>query len=429
MEILLLIFFVVFLIMVGSPIGFTLLLVPVIYILMTDAVPLAVIPSLMFNTLNVPAFAAIPLFMLTGELMGSAQITDRLLEFSQRIVGRMRGGLAQTNILVSMFFAGINGSVVADTTTIGSMVIPAMKRAGYPASFAAGITAVSGTIGGIIPPSIPMIILAAQANISIGGLFAAGIIPGILIGLALMATTHVIAVRRNFERSDIPFSFSALGRATLRASLAFTIPVMLVWTVLGGIASIVEAGAITSITALLIGIVFYRSLGWRDCHDAFIRAAMASARVFIILAAAGPFTWLLVSLGAVDTLENWLLGFAESPWMFVLVLLILIMLLGMILDVAVNIIVLGPMLIDVAVQAGYPDIQAGLIVIVGFLLGTVTPPIGSALYITAEIGNTPIERIVVAIWPYLLVMLAVLLALFAVPSLSMFLPTIWGFAG
>ena len=195
----------------GAPVGFTLILIPVVYILITDAAPLILIPSQMFSAIDAVPLTAIPFFMLTGELMTSASITDRLVELSKRIIGSMRGSMAQANILVSMFFAGMNGSVVADTATVGSLLIPSMKKAGYPAEFAAAVTAVSSTIGGILPPSIMMIVLANAGGISVGALFAGGIVPGLMIGLLLMVINHIIAKRNNFERSDEPFSLKALA--------------------------------------------------------------------------------------------------------------------------------------------------------------------------------------------------------------------------
>ncbi len=231
MESILLLIVLVLLILLGAPVGFTLILIPVVYIWITDAAPMILIPSQMFSAIDAVPLTAIPFFMLTGELMTSATITDRLVDLSRRLIGRMRGSMAQANVLVSMFFAGMNGSVVADTATVGSLLVPAMKKAGYPPAFAAAITAVSSTIGGIIPPSIMMIVLANAGGISVGALFSGGIIPGLMIGLLLMIINYVIARRHNFERSDEPFSFKALGIALYRSSFALLIPLVLVGSV------------------------------------------------------------------------------------------------------------------------------------------------------------------------------------------------------
>ncbi len=427
MESILLLVVLVLLIMLGAPVGFTLILIPVVYILFTDAAPLILIPSQMFSAIDAVPLTAIPFFMLTGELMTSATITDRLVELSQRIIGRMRGSMAQANVLVSMFFAGMNGSVVADTATVGSLLVPAMKKAGYPSAFAAAITAVSSTIGGIIPPSIMMIVLANAGGISVGALFAGGILPGLMIGALLMLINYIIAKRNNFERSDQAFSFRALAKSAYKSSFALLIPIVLVGSVVFGIAGVVEAGALTATIALFVGLFIYKTITWENCKGSFIRAFRNSAMVFIIIAASGPFSWLLTSLGAINDLESWLLSYTYSPLLFILVLVLFICLLGMVMDSAANIIVVGPVLVDVMVKAGYPDVQAALVVVVGFLIGSVTPPVGVAFFTAGAIANVRLEKVAVAMLPYLLALFALLFALIIVPEFTMFLPKLLGF--
>ncbi len=428
MESIALLVVLVVLIMLGAPVGFTLILIPVVYILITDAAPMILIPSQMFSAIDSVPLTAIPFFMLTGELMTSATITDRLVALSQRIIGRMRGSLAQANVLVSMFFAGMNGSVVADTATVGSLLVPAMKRAGYPPAFAAAITAVSSTIGGIIPPSIMMIVLANAGGISVGALFAGGIVPGVLIGLLLMVINYAIARRHNFERSEEPFSLKAVLIQGYKSSFALLIPIVLVGSVVFGIAGVVEAGALTATIALFVGLFIYRTINWSNCKNAFVRAFRNSAMVFIIIAASGPFSWLLTSLGAISDLEQWLLSYADSPLTFALVLVLFIFLLGMVMDSAANIIVVGPVLVDVMVKAGYPDVQAALVVVVGFLIGSVTPPVGVAFFTAGAIAKVRLERVAVAMLPYLLALFGLLFLLIVTPDITMFLPRLLGFS-
>lgn len=427
MESIFLLIVLVLLILLGAPVGFTLILIPVVYILITDAAPMILIPSQMFSAIDAVPLTAIPFFMLTGELMTSATITERLVELSQRLIGRMRGSMAQANVLVSMFFAGMNGSVVADTATVGSLLIPAMKKAGYPAAFAAAITAVSSTIGGIIPPSIMMIVLANAGGISVGALFAGGIIPGLMIGVLLMIINYFIARRNNFERSEESFSLKALAVSVYRSSFALLIPVVLVGSVVFGIAGVVEAGALTATIALFVGLFIYRTITWDNLKGAFVRAFRNSAMVFIIIAASGPFSWLLTSLGAISDLETWLLGYAHSPLLFILVLVLFIFLLGMVMDSAANIIVVGPVLVDVMVKAGYPDVQAALVVVVGFLIGSVTPPVGVAFFTAGAIANVRLEKVAVAMVPYLVALFFLLFVLIVVPQFTMFLPQLLGF--
>lgn len=428
MESVLLLVILVVMIMLGAPVGFVMILIPVVYILITDAAPMILIPSQMFQAIDSVPLTAIPFFMLTGELMTSATITDRLVDLSQRIIGRMRGSMAQANVLVSMFFAGMNGSVVADTATVGSLLVPGMKKAGYPPEFAAAITAVSSTIGGIIPPSIMMIVLANAGGISVGALFAGGIIPGLMIGALLMIINHIIAKKNNFERSEIPFSLKGIAVAGYRSSFALLIPVVLVGSVVFGVAGVVEAGALTATIALFVGLFVYRTINWTNCKSAFVRAFRNSAMVFIIIAAAGPFSWLLTSLGAINQLETWLLSYTYNPIVFALVLVLFICLLGMVMDSAANIIVAGPVLVDVMVKAGYADVQAALVVVVGFLIGSVTPPVGVAFFTAGAIAQVRLEKVAVAMLPYLVALFGLLFVLIVVPDITMFLPRVFGFA-
>ena len=354
--------------------------------------------------------------------MTSATITDRLVALSRALIGRLRGGLAQVNVLVSMFFAGMNGSVVADTATVGALVLPAMKRAGYPPAFSAAVTGVSSTIGGIIPPSIMMIVLANATEISVAALFAAGIIPGVLVGAVIMLINHYYAVRLNFERSDESFSIKRVGQEFYRSSFALLIPIVLVGSVMGGIASVVEAGAITACVALFTGVFVYRTIKLKECSSAFRRAFRNSAMVFIIIAASGPFSWLLTSLGAIGDLENWLLGMVDSPILFILALMLFIFLLGTVMDSAVNIIIVGPVLVDVMAKAGFPEVQAAVVVIVGFLIGSVTPPVGVAYFTSATIAEVRLEKVAIALIPYLIGLFLLLFFIIMVPELTMFLP-------
>ena len=426
MESLILLGLLMVLILLGAPVGFTMIFLPTVYIVYTGAAPLVLIPGQMFSAIDSIPLTAIPFFMLTGELMTSATITDRLVDLSQKIIGRLRGSLAQANVLVSLFFAGMNGSVVADTATVGSLVIPAMNRAGYKKSFSAGITAVSSTIGGIIPPSIMMIVLANASGLSVGALFSAGIVPGILVASLLMTINHILAVKYNFERSKEPFSWKALGDSATKASFALIVPITLVGTVVGGVAGVVEAGALTATISLLVGLFVYRTINFSNTLSAFNKAFRNSASVFIIIAASGPFSWLLTSLGALGQLEEFLLGYSGNLFIFAIVLISFIYLLGMIMDSAVNIIVVGPVIVEVMVKAGFPEIQAALVCIVGFLIGSVTPPLGVAYFTAATVANATLESVAKAMIPYLVALFFLLFILVIVPDITMWFPTYLG---
>ncbi|WP_340107645.1 TRAP transporter large permease [Pikeienuella sp. HZG-20] len=426
MDSILLIAGLVFLIIVGAPIALAMIVLPVVYILVTGAAPLLTVPHQMYEALAKFPLVAIPFFMLTGELMNSSTVTDRILRLSGAIVGRMRGGLAQVNVVASMFFAGMNGSAVADTATIGTIMIPEMKRRGYSAEFSAAITAIGSTIGGIIPPSIAMIILASGANLSVGALFAGGVVPGLLIGILLMAACWVIAALRDYERGDQPFSIGGVFRAFRSAAFALMIPVVLVAGIFGGWFSSVEAGAITAAVALIVGAVVYRSLSLREIFAAFDRTLKLSASVFIIIAAAGPFSWLLARIGTLAELDQWLGGMAGSPILFAAALVALILVAGMFMDATANIIVLGPMLVANCVAAGFEPVQAAIVVVVGFLLGIVTPPVGVCYFTASAIAGAKLGRVAVALLPFLAIELFVLALILALSPLTLALPRALG---
>lgn len=412
---------------VGAPVGFVMVILPTVYILFTGELPLVTIPYQMYESISKAPLIAIPFFLLTGELMNHGRITDRLVDLSRELVGRIRGGLAQVNVVVSMIFAGMNGSAVADSAVVGTLIIPAMQKAGYSGPFSAALTAVSSTIGGIIPPSIIMILIASSLSLSVGALFAAGLIPGLLVGLALMLLCYVISVIRNYERYEVPFTWRALGRAFFRSGLALLIPVILVGGIVSGIWGTVEAGAITACTAFIIGKVIYRTLSWREFFSAVRRAVVTTSSVFIIIAAAGPFGWMLNRVGALNFVEQWLLSYADNPILFALVIVAFMIFVGMVMDVLANIIVLGPTLVHVMVEAGYHEYQAGIIVCVALLMGVVTPPVGIAYFTVSAISRDRLERVAFALIPFILAEVTVLFLMLLFPAVSLYLPALFGF--
>lgn len=426
MDVFVLVLSLVALILLGAPIALAMVLLPTVYIVLTDAAPLLTVPHQMYEALAKFPLVAVPFFMLTGELMNTSSVTQRIMRLSTVLVGRMRGGLAQVNMVASLFFAGMNGSAVADTATIGTVVIPAMIRRGYSRAYSAAVTAIGSTIGGIIPPSIAMIVLASAANLSVGALFAAGIVPGLLIAFMLMAVAWIFAVVKGHERSDEPFSLRNLLDAAWGASLALLVPLVLVVGIFGGWFSSVEAGAITVLVALALGSLVYRDIDLRGLFGALNRSVRLSASVFVIVAAAGPFSWLLARLGALDMLEGWLMSFADSRIAFALALLTVILIAGMFLDAAANIIVLGPMLIPACEAVGFEPVQAALVVVVGFLMGTVTPPVGVCYFTANAIAGARLERTAVALIPFLAVEVLVLVLMLLIAPLTLALPRLLG---
>lgn len=414
-------------ILLGAPIGFVMAILPTAYIAITDVVPLTAVPYQMYTALNKFPLVAVPMFLLAGELMNRGAVTDRLLELSRQLVGRIRGGLSHITILMSMLFASLNGSAVASTATIGGMMIPAMKQAGYSPSFSAATTAVSSTIGGIIPPSIAIVIFASANNLSVGKLFSAGILPGIVVGLLFMLVAYVVSVRRNYERLEEPFSPVALFRAFLRSLLALSLPVILYFGIVGGVFTATEAGAVVCFLAFVIGRFVYRTLTFGDLIEALRRTVRMSAAIFLIIAAAGPFSWLLTRLGALQGLETWLLQFQSEPVLFMLAFLAIIVVAGMLADIVANLIILGPTLLKVAAAVGMSETQASMVICVGFLMGTVTPPVGICYFAAARIASEKLERVALAMLPFIAVELLLLALIILVPPLTHWLPRLAGF--
>ena len=427
MELVLLVTALIVMIILGAPMGVTMAVLPVVYILFTGELPLSTIPYQMYEALSSAPLIAVPFFILTGELMNSSQITERLLTLSRELVGRIRGGLAQVNVLASMLFAGMNGSAVADVAAIGGVLIPAMKRAGYPGAFAAALTAVASTIGGIIPPSIVMVLLASSMSMSVGTLFAAGIVPGILVGVLLMIVAWFYAVKRGYERYEVPFTFAALWRAFAGAWTALLIPAIIVGGILMGVFSATEAGAVTAVVALLIGAFVYRMLSVRALGDTLSRTVKVTSSVFIILAASGPFSWLLNRIGALQGLEQFFMAFTGNALLFGIILVVFILVVGTIIETVPCIIVLGPTLIKVSTAAGFHEVQAALVLTVGFLMGAVSPPVGVCYFTAASIAGEKLEAVARELVPFMLAEVAVMFLILYVPAITLAVPQLLGF--
>lgn len=427
MELALLVGALVVLIVLGAPMGVTMAVLPVVYILVTDELPLSAVPYQMYEALSHVPLLAVPFFILTAELMNSGKITERLLALARELVGRIRGGLAQMNVVGSMMFAAMNGSAVADVAAIGGILIPAMKKAGYPGPFAAALTAMGSTIGGILPPSILIVLLASTMGMSIGALFAAGILPGLLVGVLLMLVVYIYAVKRGYARFEDPFTFAALWRAFAGAWAALVIPAIIVGGIVFGVFTATEAGAIAAIVAFCIGAFVYRTLTPRTLGTTLFRAVKITSAVFIILAASGPFSWLLNRIGALQGLEAFLAQFAATPVLFGVVLVALIFVVGTILEPVPCVVVLAPTLVAACKAAGLHEVQAALVLTVGFIMGSVTPPIGVCYFTAAAIAGEKIERVARALLPFLLVEVFVMLLMLVFPALTLTLPRLLGF--
>lgn len=420
--------FLIFL-LIGMPVFFAMLSAPGI-LLMTQGMERD-IPMLFRNIYNgIDSFPlmAIPFFMLAGELMNRGGITLSLVNFSQAFIGHVRGGLAHVNVLSSMLFAGLSGSAVADTSAIGSMMIPAMEKNGYTRRFSAAITAASSVIGPIIPPSGIMIIYAYTMEVSVAALFAAGVVPGVLVGLGLMAVIALMARKYDFPVAGLKQSWPQRATATKRAFLPLLTPVIILGGILGGIFTPTEASAIAVGYALVLSIWVMKTVRIRELPGIFTRSAQSSAVVLLLVGAAIAFKTVVSLSHTAEQLATWVLTISDNPLMLLFMINILLFVVGMFLDAGPAIIILGPILAPVFVGIGIDPIHFAIIMSVNLTVGLATPPMGLVLFVASSVSGEKVEAIAKSILPFLFIEIVVIFLITFFPALSMTIPRWLGLA-
>lgn len=380
-----------------------------------------------YNGMDSFPLMAIPFFMLAGELMNRAGITLRLVEFAQAMIGHLRGGLAHVNILSSMLFAGLSGSAVADVSALGSMLIPAMEKQGYTRRFAAAVTAASSIIGPIIPPSGIMIIYAYVMGESVAALFLAGIVPGILIGLALMGIVWWVADKENLPLATRRASWGERGQASLKAFWPLLTPVIIMGGILGGIFTPTEASAIAVGYAFFIGLFVLRTLKVNEIPDVLTRAGMTSAVVLLLVGAAMAFKTVASLSHTPEMLASIILGLSENPLVLLFLINILLFIVGMFLDAGPAIIILGPILGPIFTQMGVDSVHFAIIMAVNLTVGLLTPPMGLVLFVTSSVSGLRVETIARATLPFLAAEIAVIFLITYFPALTLTIPRLAGF--
>ncbi len=417
-----------FFLMIGLPVFFGLLAAPGIVLWLNGQErDLALLYRNVYNGMDSFPLMAIPFFMLAGELMNRGGITMRLVEFSQSMMGHLRGGLAHVNILSSMLFAGLSGSAVADTSALGSMLVPAMEKNGYSRRFAAAITAASSVIGPIIPPSGIMIIYAYVMGESVAALFLAGIVPGVLVGLGLMAMTVVMANRYNFPVASERANWPARGKSFLRAFFPLMTPVIILGGILGGVFTPTEASAVAAAYALFVSLFILRSMTLRDLPAAFTRAAITSSVVLLLVGAAMAFKTVVSLSHTPEMLAEMILGLSQNPLMLLFLINILLFIVGMFLDAGPAIIILGPILAPIFTDIGVHPVHFAIIMSVNLTVGLATPPMGLVLFVASSVSGERVETISKAILPFLAVEVLVIFLITYVPSISLAVPRFFGF--
>lgn len=414
----------VILLVLRVPITFTLAISAIVTAVYLH-LPLVAIVQRMVQGVNVFSLLAIPFFILAGEMMSQGGISRRLIEFSNIIIGRVRGGLAQVNVLASMFFGGISGSAVADVSSIGTMMIPMMKKKGYDADFSVGITVTSACQGVIIPPSHNMIIYAmAAGGVSVGRLFLGGFIPGVILGVALMIISYIIAIKRKYPKEQ-RYTLKESLKITKDAILGLLTAVIIMGGVVSGVFTATESAAVACLYAFIITFFVYREIPLKRFITILYASLKTLAMVMSLIAAASAFGWLLAFLQIPAAATKMLLTFSSSRIILLLLINLLLILLGTIMDMAPLILITTPILYPVVVGAlGMSPIQFGVMLILNLGIGLTTPPVGSALFVGCSIGKISIEKATKGMLPMYVAMIIVLLFITFVPGLVMFIPNL-----
>jgi tripartite ATP-independent transporter DctM subunit len=408
------------LLVVGLPIALAMLGSAMLAIV-AEGIPLSVVAQRVVTGVQSFPLLAIPLFTLAGTLMNESGISERLFGFTRAFVGHIRGGMAQTAIVGNVFLSGISGSSVADCAATTRVFVPQLVKAGYGQGFAAALTAACATLGPIIPPSILMVIYAWQANISLGDLFWAGVIPGLVMALAMVLLTAAIAARRHYPKDDA-FSLSRLGKQFKHAFWALMMPVLILVGFRLGVFTATEIAGVAAAYSLIVGAVFYRTLRWKQIPHILLTTAKETSVILLIVAAAAPFSWILGVEQAPQLIANGLKDFTSSPWALLLLLNIVLLVLGCFMETIAIMIILVPILLPVLQSYGIDLTHFGIVLLVNLTIGQITPPVGVLLFVSSSVSGTKLGMIVGEIGPYVAVLVVVLLFLTYVPQLSLWLP-------
>lgn len=412
---------------IGVPLAFAIGASCITYLSIDTPMFLTMIPQRVWNGVYSELMIAMPLFMLAGELMNTGGITKRIIDFCMELLRPIRGGLCEVNIVASMIFGGISGSSVADTSALGSILIPAMEDKGYPPSASAGITVASSTMGMIIPPSTPMVVYAMVSGASIGALFMAGAVPGILIGLTQLVLVYIISQRKGWHPERVPFSGKRFAKAMLSGIPALLMPLFIIVCVSFGICTASESAGVAVLYSILVGFFIYRELTWKDIWNALKKTLISSSSVMLIIGFTSIFTWILTIQRVPDLVANFFMSMNVPAWGIALMFDVLILIIGTFIDVSPAILLLTPIMLPVMQHYGFTALQFGAMMITGLAIGLVTPPVGMCLNACNKINRMPIIDIFKGALPYITCNVIVLIAISLIPQLTTWLPMLLGY--
>jgi len=460
-------FLFLFLMASGIPVAIAMAGSSLVYILISGDLPPFAVVHRMIGGIDSFPLLAVPFFILAGNLMNNAGITNRIYNYALALVGWLKGGLGHVNIVGSVVFAGMSGTAIADAAGLGTIEIKAMKDHGYSSEFAVGVTAASATLGPIIPPSLPFVIYAMMANVSVGALFLAGLLPGVLMAILMMATVAYFA-HKNGWGGDIKFSGSRFGKAMIetmvvagwplaiwalvqagaqpqitvlvglvllfvadrvfrfQAVLPIMTPVLLIGGMTTGIFTPTEGAIAACVWAMILGLAWYRTLSWKRFVKVCLDTVETTATVMFIVAAASIFGWMLTATGVTTDIANWVLGFTSEAWLFLLLANLLMLFVGCFLEPTAAITILVPILLPIALKLGVDPVHFGLVMVLNLMIGLLHPPMGMVLFVLARVAKLSVERTTMAILPWLVPLLGSLIVLTYLPQVALWLPRTLG---
>ena len=413
--------FFLLLMLIGMPVSIAIMLATIIGMLI-GGYDLLAVPQFMAAATKSPFLLAVPFFILAANLMNALGITQRIFDFATALAGRLRGGLAQVNVVASMIFAGISGAAVADAAGLGTIEIKAMKDSGYSLEFASAITLASATIGPIIPPSVMMLIYAILANVSPAAMFLAGILPGFVIGLILMITIYIqVTLGLQDCPPPVKFSLKRLIKTSKDGVLSLLAPFIILWGMVSGVVTPTEAGVLAVFYSLFLGFI-YRSFNWKVVRKALLDTVKTSSLILYIIAVSSVLSWVMVNEGTAYDIAEWLGKITDNPLILLAIINVFLLILGAILETLPAMLIAVPVLLPAIDALGIDRVHFGIIVIFNLLIGIITPPMGIGLYILAAISEVRVDRLVIASIPYMITLIIALIAITYIPILTLYLP-------
>lgn len=382
--------------------------------------PMIVIGQKMVTGIDSYLLIAIPLFILAGNLMNSGRITEKIFNFAKEVVGWIPGGLGHANVVASVIFAGMSGSATADAGGLGTIEMEAMTTNGYDPEFSAGVTAASSVIGPIFPPSIPLIIYGATASVSVAKLFMGGVVPGLVMGVALMVLVYIFAVRRNYERH--PFNLKALAKQFVSSILSLVTPIIILLGFTTGIFTPTEASSIAVAYSLVIAWLVYRTMTWKDFKRCLLESAITSANTLFIIGTSTLFTYVLVREGVSKQIADFILGISSNPYVILFIINIVLLVLGMFMEPGAILTLMLPVLLPIVKELNLDLVHFGVVMVLNLMIGQVTPPFGVCLFVISDVGKVKLDRLYKAILPFLIPLIFVLFLCTYVPGIVTWLP-------